>query len=77
MNKKWQKHKPESNGYYGKNIRYYATSQYKWIMKYMEGQISLWCRRINVCQIINFACLYDGRVDTRELEQTNHYQDLA
>ena len=30
-----------------------------------------------VCQIIDFACLYDGRVDTKELEQTKHYQDLA
>ena len=31
----------------------------------------------NHCQIINFACLYDERVDTKELEKIKHYQDLA
>ena len=30
----------------------------------------------NLCQIIDFACPYDGRVDTKELEK-KHYQDLA
>ena len=30
----------------------------------------------NLCQIINFACPYDGRVDTKELEKIEHYQDL-
>ena len=29
----------------------------------------------NLCQIINFA--YDGRVDTKELEKIEHYQDLT
>ena len=31
----------------------------------------------NLCQIIVFACPYDGRVDTKELEKIEHYQDLA
>ena len=28
-------------------------------------------------QIKDFACPYDGRVDTQELEKIEHYQDLA
>ena len=28
-------------------------------------------------QIIDFACPYDGRVDSKELEKIEHYQDLA
>ena len=31
----------------------------------------------NLCQIIDFACPYDGRVDTKELEKIEQYQDLA
>ena len=31
----------------------------------------------NICQVINFALLYDGRVDTKELEKAENYQDLA
>ena len=31
----------------------------------------------NLCQIIDFAYPYDGRVDTKELEKIEHYQDLA
>ena len=31
----------------------------------------------NICQIINFACPYDGRVDAIELEKIEHYQDLT
>ena len=31
----------------------------------------------NLCQITDFACPYDGRVDTKELEKIEHYQDLA
>ena len=31
----------------------------------------------NLCQIIDFACAYDRRVDTKELEKKKHYQDLA
>ena len=31
----------------------------------------------NLCQIKNFACPYDGRVDTKELQKIGHYQDLA
>ena len=31
----------------------------------------------NFYQIIDFACPYDERVDTKELEKTEHYQDLA
>ena len=31
----------------------------------------------NPCQIIDFACPYDGRVDTKELEKIEHYQDLT
>ena len=43
-----------------------------------EDQMSLWYRRIkNLYQIINFAISYDGGVDNKELEKTEHYQDLA
>ena len=31
----------------------------------------------NLCHIIDFACLYDGRVDAIELEKIEHYQGLA
>ena len=31
----------------------------------------------NLCQIIDFACPYDGRADTKELEKIEQYQDLA
>ena len=31
----------------------------------------------NLCQIIDFACPYDRRVDTKELEKIEYYQDLA
>ena len=31
----------------------------------------------NLCQIIDFACRYNGRVDTKDLDKTEHYQDLA
>ena len=31
----------------------------------------------NLCQIIDFACPYDGGVHTIELEKIEHYQDLA
>ena len=31
----------------------------------------------NLSQIIDFACPYDGRVDSKELEKIEHYQDLA
>ena len=31
----------------------------------------------NICQITDFACPYDWRVDTKELEKIEHYQDLA
>ena len=31
----------------------------------------------NLCQIIDFACPYDGGMDTKESEKIEHYQDLA
>ena len=31
----------------------------------------------NLCQIIDFVCPYDGRVDTKELGKIEHYQDLT
>ena len=31
----------------------------------------------NLCQIINFPCPYDGRLDTKELEKIEHHQNLA
>ena len=31
----------------------------------------------NLFQIIHFACPYGGKVDTKELEKIEHYQDLA
>ena len=31
----------------------------------------------NLRQIIDFACPYDERVDAKELEKIEHYQDLA
>ena len=31
----------------------------------------------NLCQITDFAYLYDERGDTEVLEQIEHYQDLA
>ena len=31
----------------------------------------------NLCQIIDFACHDDGRVDRKNLKKIGHYQDLA
>ena len=31
----------------------------------------------NLCQILYFACPYNGKVDTKELKKIEHYQDLA
>ena len=31
----------------------------------------------NLCQIIDFACSFDGRIGTKEFEKIEHYQDLA
>ena len=31
----------------------------------------------SLCQIIDFACPYDRRVDTMELEKMKNYQDLT
>ena len=31
----------------------------------------------NLCQIIDFASLYGGTVNTKELAKVEHYQDLA
>ena len=31
----------------------------------------------NLCQIIDFACPYDRRVNSKKLEKIGHYQDLA
>ena len=31
----------------------------------------------NLYQIIDFTCPYDGRLDTKELEKIEHYQDLV
>ena len=61
------------------NERYYETSKYKRIMKYVwEDQMLLWYRMIkNICQIIDFACPYDGRADIKELEKIENYQDLV
>ena len=34
-------------------------------------------KKKNICRIINFAFLYDGRLDTKELEKAENHQDLA
>ena len=39
--------------------------------------MSLWYRRIKIFARLDFDCLCDGRVDTKELEKIRHYQDLA
>ena len=31
----------------------------------------------NLCQVIDFACPYNGRVQNKELEKIEHCQDLA
>ena len=31
----------------------------------------------SLCQIIDFACPYDRRVDTKKFKKIEHYQDLA
>ena len=47
-------------------------------MKYMgEDQMSLIQKDKNICQIIDFACTYDERANTKELEKMEHYQHLA
>ena len=59
------------------NVRYYGTSHNKLIMKYVgDNQVSLWYKnkQKNLCQIIDFACPYDQRVDNKELEKIKHYQ---
>ena len=47
-------------------------------MKYMgDDQMSLIQKDKIICQITDFACTYDERVDTKELEKMEHYQHLA
>ena len=47
-------------------------------MKYMgDDQMSLIQKDKIICQIRDFACAYDERVDTKELEKMEHYQHLA
>ena len=47
------------------NARYYGTSQYKAFMKYMGYIVAVQQRIKNLCQMIDFACPNDGRVDTK------------
>ena len=42
-----------------------------------EDQMSLWYRKKDLCQIMDFACPYHERANTKELEKIEHYQDLA
>ena len=61
------------------NGRYYGTSRYKRIMKYLgvRPDVIVVQRDKILCLITDFACPYDGRVDTKELEKIKPYQDSA
>ena len=49
----------------------YVASKNEWIMK--RPDLTVVQKSNYICQIIDFACSYDGRVDTKELEKIEHY----
>ena len=60
------------------NVRYYGTSQYKWIMKYdRRPDVIVVQKDKNFCHIKDFTFSHDERVGTKELEGIEHYQDLV
>ena len=42
-----------------------------------EDQMSLWYRKKDLCQIMDFACPYHERANTKELEKIEHYQEFG
>ena len=46
-------------------------------MKCTGNEIRMVKNDKNLCEIIDFVYPNDGRVDTREFEKIEHYQDLA
>ena len=78
VKEKWYEHRPEvvmENDEY--NILWAFTVQTDHEIHGRRPDVIVVLKDKNLCQVRDFACPYDGRVDTKELEKTEHYQDLA
>ena len=78
MTEKRYEHKPEVvMGNDKCKILWYFTVQTNQEIYWRRPDFVVVKKDKNLFQIINFAYLYDRRVDTKEVEKTEHYQDLV
>ena len=78
MKEKWYEHKPEVVMENHKcKILWDFTVQTDHEIRGRRPDVVVVQKDENLCQIIDFACPYDGRVDTKELEKIERYQNLA
>ena len=61
------------------NVRYYGigTVQTNHEIYWRRSDVIVVQKHKNLCQVIDFACPYNGRVQNKELEKIEHCQDLA
>ena len=61
------------------NVRYYGigTVQTDHEIYWRRSDVIVVQKHENLCQVIDFACPYNGRVQNKELEKIEHCQDLA
>ena len=78
MKEKWYEHKPEVLMENNKcKILWDFTVQTDHEIYGRRPDIILVQKDKNLCQIIDFACPNNGRLDNKELGKIEHYQDLA
>ena len=78
MKERWYEHKPEVAMENGKcKILWDFTVQTDHEIYGRRPDVTVVQKDKNLCQILDFACPYDGRVDTKELQKIEHYRDLA
>ena len=78
MKEKWYEHKPEVLMENNKcKILWDFTVQTDHEIYGRRPDIILVQKDKNLCQIIDFVCPNNGRLDNKELGKTEHYQDLA
>ena len=78
MNEKWYEHKPEVVMENDKcKILWDFIVQTDQEIYVRRPDVIVVQRDKNLCNIIDFACLYDGRVNTKELVKIKHCLDLA
>ena len=78
VKQKWCEHKPEAvMGNDKCKILWDFIVQTDHEIHARRPDVTVVQKNKNVCEIIDFTCLYDGKVDTKELEKIEHYQNLA